>query len=322
MLVRSRRYWKARDLVTLGLMLAVALWLHRQPLGDIVSIGSHDQEQTHIFLAPLVAGWLLWLRRSRLRFVQVQPSLAGTAIAAAGWLISWWGFDSGTQIAWHGGALITLIGVVLCMTGVLPLRVLAPVFLALLFMLPVPGEIRHRIAYPLQELSTSVTHGVLQLIGVGAVKSGNVLIINGEQVAVGEACNGMRMVFALTLVVYAFAFATPLRPGTRLLLLALSPVIALACNVLRLVPTSLIFGYGSLRTAQQFHEWAGWIMLPVAMVILAGILRTVRWLEFPVRQLQRLKRLKSAWAGSSNGCLLTTAISILIFMYRFVPKMW
>ena len=32
--------------------------------------------------------------------------------------------------------------------------------------------------------------------------------------AVGEACNGMRLVFALGLVVYAFAFGTPLRPLT------------------------------------------------------------------------------------------------------------
>jgi exosortase len=156
------------------------------------------------------------------------------------------------------------------------------VFLALIFMLPVPGEIRHQLAYPLQEISTGVTHATLELIGISTIKSGNVLVINGEQVAVGEACNGLRMVFALTLVVYAFVFGTPLRPGTRLLVLALSPVIAMTCNVIRLVPTSLIFGYGNLRIAQEFHDWAGWVMLPLAMFMLAGVLRTIRWLDFPV----------------------------------------
>ena len=40
---------------------------------------------------------------------------------------------------------------------------------------------------PLQEMATSVTYATLELIGVSAVKSGNVLIINGEQVAVGRA---------------------------------------------------------------------------------------------------------------------------------------
>jgi len=155
-----------------------------------------------------------------------------------------------------------------------------------LFMLPIPGQIRHSIALPLQELATTVTHAMLEFIGVNAIKTGNVIIINGEQVAVGEACNGMRMVFALTLVVYAFAFGTPLKPGTRAALLLASPLIAMVCNVIRLVPTSLIFGYGNIEAAQRFHTLAGWVMLPVAMLMLAGLLRAIRWLEFPVTQLR------------------------------------
>ncbi|UCD76259.1 MAG: exosortase/archaeosortase family protein, partial [Phycisphaerales bacterium] len=113
-------------------------------------------------------------------------------------------------------------------------------------------------------------------------RSGNVLIINGEQVAVGEACNGMRLVFALTLVVYAFAFGSPLKPGTRLVLLVLSPLIAILCNVIRLVPTSLIFGHGNPAMAERFHDLAGWVMLGAALLMLGGVLRLIRWLEFPV----------------------------------------
>lgn len=286
MLMRPRRTWQFRDFAQLALLLGVGLWLNRQPLADIIAIGWHDAEQSHIFLAPIVAGYLLWLRRSRLRYVMLQPSLAGLAIAAVGWLMSWWGFESGVQVAWHGGAIVSLLGILLSMTGLTPLHLFAPVFAVLLFMLPVPGEIRHRLALPLQELATTVTYSMLQFIGVAALKSGNILVINGEQVAVGEACNGMRMVFALTLVVYAFAFGTPLKPGTRMTLLLLSPGIAMLCNVLRLVPTSLIFGYGNNETAQRFHDLAGWVMLPVAMIMLAAVLRAIRWLEFPVTQLR------------------------------------
>lgn len=286
MLIRPRRAWQPRDFAQLALLLAIGLWLHRQPLRDIVNIGWHDAEQSHIFLAPIVAGWLLWLRRSRVRAIEVKPSLSGPLVAVAGWLVSWWGFESGTQIAWHGGAVLSLLGIVLSMTGTTPLLLLAPVFGVLAFVLPVPGELRHSIAYPLQELATTITHTMLEIMGVSAIKSGNVLVINGEHVAVGEACNGMRMVFALTLVVYAFAFGTPLKPGTRMTLLVLSPAIAMACNVLRLLPTSLIFGYGNVEVAERFHDMAGWVMLPLAMVMLAAVLRTIRWLEFPVTQLR------------------------------------
>jgi exosortase len=274
--------WRARDFSLLALLLGAGVWFHRQPLADIATIGLRDEEQSHIFLAPIVALWLLWLRRTRLRQILVRPSLVGPVVVGAGWLLSWWGFDSGVQVAWHTGALLSLLGLLLSMTGTRPLGRFAPVFLVLLFMLPIPGEIRHRVAYPLQEMATTVTYALLEFMGVSVVKTGNVLIINGEHVAVGEACNGMRMVFALTLVVYAFAFGTPLKPATRVVLLGLSPLIAMICNVIRLVPTSLIFGYGSVDMAERFHDLAGWVMLPVALIMLAGILRTIRWLEFPV----------------------------------------
>lgn len=282
MKLRGRVSFRLRDIALLSGMLALGCWLLRQPLVDMLAIGLRDEEQSHIFLAPIVAAMLLWLRRSRLSLLSYSPNLLGPAVVCVGWLISWWGFTSGVQVAWHGGAILTLLGLVFSMTGFAPLFLFTPVFVVLIFMLPVPGMLRHQIALPLQEFATSITHGILELVGVGAIRSGNILIINGEEVAVGEACNGMRMVFALTLVVYAFAFASPLKGTTRVVLIGLSPIVAMLCNVIRLVPTSLIFGYGSVQTAQRFHDLSGWVMLPVAMLILAAVLRTFRWLEFPV----------------------------------------
>ena len=282
MKVRTRQIWRFRHYALLTLLLGAGVWAHRQPLADMVAIGVRDEEQSHIFIAPLVALWLLWLRRSRLRSVALNPSLFGPLVVGLGWLVSWWGFDAGVQVAWHGGAIVTLVGILLSFTGLIPLRLFAPVFVVLAFSLPIPGTIRLALALPLQQLATSVTYAMLELVGVGVIKSGIVLIINGEQVAVGEACNGMRMVFALGLVVYAFAFGTPLKPSTRAVIILLSPLVAIACNVIRLVPTSLIFGYGDPKTAQTFHDLAGWVMLVVALAALIGVLRMIRWLEFPV----------------------------------------
>ena len=171
-------------------------------------------------------------------------------------------------------------------TGLEPVRQFAPVFAVLVLALPIPGMIRTEIAFPLQGMATTVTHGILELIGVSTIKQGYVLLINGEQIAVGEACNGMRMVFAFGLVTYAFAFSTPLKRSTRIALLALSPLIALVCNVIRLVPTSLIYGYGTAIRAEWFHDVSGWVMLPIALLMLITVLRLLTWLEFPVTSLR------------------------------------
>lgn len=278
----ARRPWTLRESALLVLMLLVGIWTLRQPLLDIIAIGMRDEEQSHIFLAPFVAAWLLWLRRSRLRNIGFTPSLIGPGVVLMGWTLSWIGFERGIQLFWHGGAVLALLGIVLSMTGLGVVRQFLPAVAVLAFVLPVPGRIRQAIAIPLQEQATVVTENMLQVMGVPVFRDGIVLIINDEAVAVGEACNGMRMVFALTLVVYAFAFGTPLRPGTRVLLLLISPVLALLSNVIRLVPTSLFYGYSTVERAHAFHDLAGWVMLPILLMILLGMLRMFRWLEFPV----------------------------------------
>jgi exosortase/archaeosortase family protein len=90
------------------------------------------------------------------------------------------------------------------------------------------------------------------------------------------------MVFALALVVFAFVFSVPFRPWTRVILIALSPVVALVCNVVRLVPTALVYGFSDPDTAEQVHDVAGWLMLPLSLVLLLGVVRLLRWLDFPV----------------------------------------
>ena len=284
--MKDGRGWTPLLCAALVLLLTLAAIVNYQPLLDILHIGLSDEEQSHIFLVPFIAGWLLWLRRSRLRRIRFRPSLIGPALIAAGTIGSWWGFNSGTQIAWHAGAGLVLVGVVLSMTGLEPIRQFAPVFGVLVFLLPVPGGVRQALAIPLQSLATVVTQSTLELIGVGSSRLGSILVVNGQQIAVGEACNGMRMVFAFFLVVYAFAFSVPLKLSSRLLLLAISPVVALVCNVIRLVPTSLIYGYGTAGTAEGFHDWTGWFMIPIALAALIGLLRLLRWLEFPVSSLR------------------------------------
>jgi exosortase/archaeosortase family protein len=111
---------------------------------------------------------------------------------------------------------------------------------------------------------------------------GNMLRINHRDVMVEDACNGLRMVFALTLVSYAFAFGVPLRNWIRGLIVLLSPLTALVFNVVRLVPTVWAFGRYSAEVAQTIHDVSAWVMLPVAFVSLLGLMRLLRWAQVPI----------------------------------------
>jgi exosortase len=208
----------------------------------------------------------------------------GPLILVVGWALYSIGDLTLIQAFWHGGAVLVVIGCLLAVGGRQLLVRFLPAFLVLAFLVPVPGTVRQAIALPLQATTAKITQGALDLLGVETGRSGNVLVINGTRVAIVEACNGLRMVFALILVSVTFALGTPLRGYVRALVILASPLSAIFCNVLRLIPTVWMYGNESHQAAEWFHDVSGWVMLPVAFLLLMGIIRVLRWALIPVHR--------------------------------------
>ncbi|MGA0287651.1 MAG: exosortase/archaeosortase family protein [Phycisphaerales bacterium] len=282
MSVAMGRGWSRRHVLLLVSMLAAVVWWGWSALEDIAMFAVGQEDNGYIILAPLVAAYLTWLRRSRLQFIRYRPNLVGPAIVAVGLFASNWGDANGIQLFWHAGVLVAMFGCVYSMTGWEILRQFGPAVIATMLVIPVPGRVRESLAGPAQEFSVVTAHAVLQLLGFETTRAGSVITIAGEPVAVGEACNGMRMVFALGLVVFAFVFSVPFSTSTRLVLIAMAPIVALLCNIVRLVPTSIAYGWLDPVVAEQVHDVGGWLMLPLALLMLIGIVRLMKWLDLPV----------------------------------------
>jgi len=248
----------------------------------IFELAIRSEESSYILLAPGIAAWLAWLRRERIRFCRPDPSIIGPLMIGVGWGMMVAGHEIAVDLMRDTGALVTVVGAVVTVTGPSILFRFAAAWGALLFLIPVPGRIRHLIAVPLQQASATATEWLLVLFGAPVERTGNVLLINGAEVAIAEACNGMRMVAALALVSYAFVFSVPMRAWARLLLLGLTPVVAILANVVRLVPTSLLYGYSSSEVASVFHDVAGWGVLLVALLVLWLTVLLLRYLELPL----------------------------------------
>lgn len=268
----------AGGLVAAGVFVTFDVWK------DILNIAVSDEEASHIFLVPAVIAWLIWNRHEELRSLRLGHSLIGPVIIAGGWIISSIGFYNRTQTLWHGGAVIVAVGCLVTVAGGRVLWRMPAAFIVLAFLVPVPGMVRQQIAIPLQTATAIVTEFIFVLLSLAVERHGNVLWYNGVQVAVAEACNGMRMVFALVLVTYAVAFATPLLNYARVLILVLSPVFAIACNVLRMIPTVWIFGHYPKPVGKIFHDLSGWVMIAAAFVMVMAVIRVLRWAEIPVMQ--------------------------------------
>lgn len=281
---RSKSGWSASKLAAAVALTLAGIAVMADAWIDIAGIAWRDEESSHIMLVPLVAVWLVWARLDQLREVPVRPSWVGPVLIALGAVLNWWGFYNMTQVLFHGGAVLVAAGCFFTVVGHHVLWRLLPVFVLLGFLVPVPGIIRQQIALPLQTYTAWTTAVIYDAFAIDIIRNGNVLRFNGVDVAVAEACNGMRMVFALVLVTYAVAFATPLQAWVRLLVLGLTPLFAVACNVLRLLPTVWLYGYYPDTIAPVFHDLSGWVMIGVAWAMVTGVIALLRWLDLPVMQ--------------------------------------
>lgn len=282
----TKNGWDRWHVVMAMVMVALSVLVTFDAWRDIVWVAAKDwngtQESTHVFMVPVVAAWLAWVRWGRFRHCRPRGTAIGPIIMLLGWAAYSLGDSYNVQVAWHGGAVILAIGALFSILGSQVLFAFLPAVLVLLFMIPVPGRVRQRIAIPLERVTTYVTQEVCETVGMDVHRTGNVLEVNGQQVEIAEACNGLRMVFALTLVSYAVGFGTPLRWYVRLLILVGSPISAIVCNVIRLVPTVWFYGYTPGNVASSFHDVSGWMMLPIAFLLLMGIVKLLQWALVPV----------------------------------------
>lgn len=276
-----RQGWSYFDLVILLGLIAAALASRQGAWEDILRTALRDEEASHILLVPAVAAWLAWLRRARIRLCRPGHRWVGPVVAAVGLIVSMAGLATAIDVAWHGGAVLALIGAVLTITGTDVVRHFFPCLLVLIFLVPVPGLARQELSVPLQNWTATATQFVLELGGVLVERTGNVIVIDDMPIAVAEACNGMRMAFALTLVTYAFAFSVPMRNFARAVILIASPLLAVGFNVIRLVPTVMMYAWGPQDTADAFHDISGWLMLPVAFFGLMYLEQLLRWAMIP-----------------------------------------
>jgi exosortase len=262
----------------LGVLITFDAW------HEIYLYARRDEEASHIFIVLPVALWLIWVRRMRFRHVRPSGRIIGPLLACVGWALGSYGFNNQGTFYYHLGALFVVLGCIFSVLGKNVLFRFFPAVAVLLFIMPIPGQIRQQIAIPLQAGTARIAQLVLEIMGVTTEVSGNQLSINGVPVTIAEACKGMRMVFPLFLIGYAFGFGLPLRNFVRYSVLICSPLVALACNVLRTLPLIWLYGYGPKRIADTFHDYSGWLMLPIAFLLLLSIIRLMQWAMLPVRR--------------------------------------
>src|SRR5947209_16537046 len=177
-----------------------------------------------------------------------------------------------------------LAGLVLLIAGRDAWRWARPSVLFLGFMVPLPYSLAVALTDPLQQIATVSSTFALQTLGLPAVAEGNVILINDVRLGVVEACSGLRMLLIFFALSTAVALVIRRPPWERLTVVLSAVPIALATNVLRITATGVLHETVGAELANAvFHDLAGWLMMPVALVLLGVELEVLKrlFLERP-----------------------------------------
>jgi exosortase len=268
-----------RVALSLAALALVCGWAYWPTFAAMADKWAHDPQYTHGYLVPLFSLFLLWRRREL---------LAG---AMPGW--GWWGvllvsLGAGLRVAaayvyfdWLDAASLApcLAGFCLLLGGRPALRWAWPAIAFLFFMIPLPFRVETAFGQYLQGVATAASTYFLQTVGLPALAEGNTILLSHSRVGVVEACSGLSML----LVFFALATAVAVvvrRPWLDKAVVLLSAVpIAVVANVARITATALAQEWFGPEAAHDFfHDYAGWMMMPLALGLLWLELRMLSWL--------------------------------------------
>lgn len=249
------------------LLLLVSMYWKIVP--EMVLQWKNDENYSHGFLVPFIAGYFFWQRWPELKEEVVEPCNWGGLICVLGILQLLAAWLCSEYFNMRLSLVVLLAGMVLFLFGSRILKSVALPLGYLVFMVPIPYIIYDMVAFPLKLFVTKVSVGVLKLSGVIVMREGNIIMFPATTLEVADACSGIRSLLSLLALAVAYSFFISLSVRNRVLLIVSALPIAIFTNALRVIVTGFLAQWWGSKAAEGFfHEFAGLAVFALAMVML------------------------------------------------------
>ena len=263
--------------ICLLLTLLLLAGLYSSIVPGMVMQWYEDDNYSHGFLVPFIAGYFLYLRRDELKNARVAPSNLGILVIVLALIQLAVTFLCTEYFTLRASLIVLIAGLILYYFGNEVFRSVRMPILYLLFMVPLPYIIYNALAFPLKLFVTKVSVGFLKVIGIAVVREGNIIMFPAITLEVADACSGMRSLISLLALSTAYAFFLRTSRLRRWIIILAAIPIAVVCNAVRVIATGILAQYYGARAAEGFfHEFAGMAVFSCAivMLVLMGALLT------------------------------------------------
>jgi exosortase len=273
--VSSSRAVSNSTIITFFWLALLLVICYAPVLSFLISDWSTNEDMGHGFFVPVIAGYIVWQNRQRLKPAPLRPNYAGLAIILFSALQLYIATLGAELFLARTAFVFSLVGIILYLGGTYNLKVLFfPLFL-LLFMIPIPAIIYNQITFPLQLFASAVAESVLSAIGIPVLREGNVLELANQKLSVVEACSGIRSLLSLGFLSLVYAYFFDNKVWMRAALLIATVPIAIIANASRVTLTGILTEYKPEYAEGFFHSAQGWLIFMVALVFLVTVHKTI-----------------------------------------------
>ena len=240
-------------------------------LSKLVAQWSSDDDVSHGFFVPLVAGYIAWERREKLLSLDWKPAWWGVGLLVWAGLQAYLGMLGAELFLQRTAFLISLAAMLLVLGGTRLIRELAFPLLLLPFMIPLPTVVYNQITFPLQLFASAVAERSLEILNIPVLRDGNILELASQKLSVAEACSGIRSLLSLSFLSLVYAYFFDRKVWMRWVLLIATVPIAIIANSARVTLTGVFSEIDPSLAEGFFHEVEGWVIFVVALVILVVV---------------------------------------------------
>jgi exosortase len=237
-------------------------------LQRLVAQWSSDEDMSHGFFVPAIAGFIVWQRREELAATEARPSMWGLLLVGWGCIQLLLGYLGTELFTARSAFVITLIGAVWTLGGPPFLKKLAFPLCLLFLMVPIPAVIYSQITFPLQILASQFAASALDVLGIPVLREGNILDVSGHLLSVVEACSGIRSLLTLTFLSLVYGYFFERRTWVRVALFVSVIPVAIFVNGSRITITGILTTLKPELAEGFFHEATGLFLFFAAFVVL------------------------------------------------------
>ncbi len=250
----------------------------------LIGVDWNKEDYTYGYLIPIIVLYLIWEKKDELASHNSSPSWTAMLVILPGLILYWLGELGGEFYSLYLSSWLLLVGLCWLHMGWKKLKFILFPLCFILSMFPPPSFIHAKISFQLKLISSKLGVAMLQLYGMSVYREGNIIDLGFTKLQVVDACNGLRYLIPLIVlgVLLAYFYRGPL--WHKLIIVASTIPLSIITNGFRIASVGVLYQYFGAAAAEGFfHDFSGWFIFMVTLVILLAEIWLLKKL-FPIKK--------------------------------------